>query len=332
MTLWGRVPVHKLRALEYLVAVVERGSFAAAARHLGLAAPSVHRAVTALERELGMPLLDRVAVPMCPLPDAEAYVSRVRALLDEHRTLDESIRDRVQAPAGTVVVAAQSVAIQFILADALPRFHERFPDVRIELRDAGSVRDIAQLRADLLLMFGWPPPQDAILRTLAHTRWLVVATPSFWKRWGYPRHPSDLASQPALLFRTPYGEVLREWTFERGRERVGVEVDGWFAGDDRRALDAVLHAGQAMARINDLTQGDGVSSGALEPVLLDWVGAHAPPANLLVRKAMSRQPRVRAFVDFLVEHMKAATRVRFPDGLPAVPVARRPEWFKRRVG
>ena len=71
---------------------------------------------------------------------------------------------------------------------------------------------------------------------------------------------------------------------------------------------------------------------ALEPVLLDWVGQHSPPLNLLIRKAVSRQPRVRAVVDFLAEVAQRTTSARLPAGLPPVPTSLQPEWFKRRVG
>lgn len=72
---------HKLRALEYLVAVVEHGGFNAAARKLGVAAPSVHRLVSALEAELGVVLLDRATSPLRPVPDAVAYVESARQLV-----------------------------------------------------------------------------------------------------------------------------------------------------------------------------------------------------------------------------------------------------------
>ena len=326
------MPIHKLRALEYLVAVVDHGSFAAAGRRLGLAAPSVHRLVCALEAELGVQLLDRESTPIRPLPDAEGYVAKARLLVEEHRALDESLRDRAAKPAGTLVIAAQSVAIQFVLADALPLFHEKFPDIRIELWDAGVRRDVNQLRADVLLHFGWPPPQDAILRTLAHTRWLVVATRAFWKRHGTPEHPSQLEALPCAIFRTPFGELIREWAFERGREQVSVQVDGWLTGDDRHALDAPVLAGKLMARVNDFSARQAVQAGVLQPVLLDWVGQHSPPLSLLVRKAMARQPRVRGFIDFMAEYAKAMAQQRVPAGMPAVPVAKRPGWHKRRAG
>ncbi len=324
--------IHKLRALEYLVTVVEHGGFAAAARHLGVAAPSVHRLVSALEAELGVPLLDRSATPLRPTPDAMRYVERARQLVGEIDSLDASLRDRAAAPTGTVVVAAQSVVIQFVLSEVLPRFREQFPGVRVDLRDAGTNRDLAQLGADLLLQFGWPPPQDAILRTLAHTRWLIVAAPSFWARHGVPQHPSDLARLPCALFRPPYGEVMRHWVFDREGERAEVEVDGWLIGDHRAALDAPVFAGQIVARLNDLTTLQGLREGTLQPVLLEWVGQSSPPLSLLLRKALARQPRVRAFVDFIAAEAESMTRQRLPAGLPPVPVAQRPEWFKRRVG
>lgn len=242
------------------------------------------------------------------------------------------MRDRPNAPVGTVVVAAQSVVSQFVLADLLPRFHARFPGVRVDLVDAGILRDLAQLGTDVLLQFGWPPPQDASLRTLAYTRWLIVATPAYWARHGVPRHPSDLARHPCVRFRTPYGEVVSRWLFERDGERVEVDADGWLVGDHRAALDAPVHAGQMVACINDLTAHPCVRDGTLQPVLLDWVGLNAPPLNLLLRRALGCQPRVRAFVDFMVEAVGRTVLQRLPAGLPPVRLSEPPDWFKRRVG
>lgn len=324
--------IHKLRALEYLVAVVEHGGYSAAARKLGVAAPSVHRLVKALERELALPLLDRAATPLRPTPDAEAYVERARDLLAELQGLESGLRDRSGAPHGSVAVAAQSVVLQFVLAPLLPRFHARHPQVRLDLIDAGTSRDLAGLGTDVLLQFGWPPPQDASLRTLAHTRWLVVATPGYWLRHGVPVTPGELAAHPCVLFRTPYGEVIRHWGFEREGMTVEVEVDGWLTGDHRAALDAPVHDGQMVARINDLSAADGIRSGHLQAVLLDWTGLHAPPLTLLIRRSVARQPRVRAWVNFLIAEVEALASVRLPPGLPPVQPSRKPDWFRKRVG
>jgi len=338
LTFGGVVPkppamaIHKLRALEYLVAVVEHGGFAAAARRLGVAAPSVHRLVTALEAQMGTKLLDRSEARIRATPDAAPYVEQARQLLGELRGLDASLVDQVSAPAGTVTVAAQSIVLQFVIAELLPRFHVQYPTVRVDLIDAGIERNLSTLGTDVLMQFGWPPAQEAIIRTLAPTRWLVVAAPSFWARHGVPQHPSELARHPCVLFRTPYGEVLQKWSFERGSERVEVAVDGWLLGDNRPALEAPVLAGQLVARFNDLSVTAALRAGLLQPVLLDWEGQNSPPLNLLMRKGLARQPRVRAFVDFMASQVEAMIRHRLPAGMPAVKIARRPDWFKRRVG
>ena len=290
------------------------------------------KVVKALEAELGLVLLDPASYPLRPTREAAAYGDRARVLVAELQSLDASVHDQAQSPSGLVVVAAQSVVMHFVLADLLPRFHARYPGVQIDLIDAGTSRDLSQLEADVLLQFGWPLPQEASLRTLAPTRWLVVASPSYGARHGVPRHPSDLARHPCVLFRTPTGEVIRRWDFERGDEQVQVAVDGWLRGDQRVALDAPLYAGQVVARINDMTAHPGLRDGTLQPVLLDWTGLNAPPLNLLIRRAAARQPRVRIWVDFIAEQVDRLTAHRLPAGLSPVQPSKRPDWFKRRVG
>lgn len=323
--------VHKLRGLEYLVAVVDAGGFNAAGRQLGVAAPSVHRLVQALEAELGMVLIDRSAKPLRPTPYAMAYVDRARTLLAELRELDASLHDQAAAPKGTITLAAHTVVLQFVLPAMLPRFHARYPEIRLEVIEAGASRDLSKLGTEVLMQFGWPPEQDAILRTLAETRWLIVATPSYWARHGIPRHPSDLARYPCALFRTPFGEVLRQWAFEKGGERVVVGVDGWLVSDSRHAQDAALLSGQLLGRVNDLAAPPGIEDGSLQPVLLDWTGLNSPPLSMIVKRSLTRQPRMRAWVDFVVEQAKEMTLVRKPAGLPPVQPAQRPDWWRKRV-
>lgn len=323
--------VHKLRGLEYLVAVVDSGGFNAAARQLGVAAPSVHRLVRSLEAELGVVLIDRSVQPLRPTSYAVDYVARARALLADMRELDASLQDQSSSPRGTITLAAHSVVLQFVLPGLLPRFHARHPDIRLEIVDAGNDRDLARLGTDALMQFGWPPAQDAILRTLAETRWLIVATPAYWAKHGKPVHPSDLARHPCALFKTPFGEVLRQWVFEKAGERVQVDVDGWLVSDSRQVHDAALFGGQLVARINDLTALPGIDDGTLQPVLLDWIGLNAPPLSMVVKRSLTRQPRMRAWVDFVAEQSRQMTLRRKPAGLPPVQPAERPDWWRKRV-
>ena len=332
--------INKLRAMEYLMASIDYGTFAAAARHLGVAAPSVHRLIGALEEQLGTALLHRDGKALRPTRDAELYVERVRRLLSDFTDLESGLRDAQRSPTGTVVVASHSVVTRFLLTQMLPSFHATFPNVLIDLRDPGSSRDLVSLGADVLLQFGWPVPQDAVVRTVAYTRWLIVATPAFWTRHGLPAKPEDLSDYPSASFRTPYGEVLDRWVFirsgERSRERSGERAEALIRptliADDRGALDSPVLAGYMLGRMNDLTAGDALRSGKLQPVLLDWEGQSSPPLIMLVRKSLVRQPRVRAFLDHFRSFVEDQVRHRLPAGLPPVRAPQRPDWFQRRVG
>lgn len=323
--------IHKLRGLEYLVAVVDAGGFSAAARRLGVAVPSVHRLVQALESELGIVLIDRSTKPLRPTSAALPYVKRARSLLDDLRELDAALKDQSQAPRGSLMLAADSAVREYILPTLLPAFHDRYGEIDVQVVEAGERRELAQLGTDLLMQFGWPPPQDAILRTLADTRWLVVATPAYWARHGQPRQPADLAAHVAALYRTHAGQILRDWVFERDGRREAVTVDGWLVSDSRCVLDGALRAGQIMARVSDLSARSALADGSLQPVLQEWTGLHAPPLSLVVRRSLVRQPRVRAWIDFAVEFVQKLSAARLPAGLPPVRPAERPDWWRRRV-
>jgi DNA-binding transcriptional LysR family regulator len=247
------------------------------------------------------------------------------------RELDATLHDQSNAPRGTISLAADSVMREYLMPEMLAAFHARFPEVEVHVSEAGSVRDLARLGTDMLMQSGWPPPQDAVLRTLAETRWLIVATPSYWARYGRPKQPSDLAQHVCALYRTPFGEVLKRWAFDRDGHREVVDVQGWIVSDSRSVLDGPLLAGQVVARVNDLSIRRELADGRLEPVLLDWFGLHAPPLSLVVKRSLTRQPRVRAWIDFSLEHMGQLTRDRYPRGLPAIRPSERPEWWKRRV-
>ena len=96
--------------------------------------------------------------------------------------------------------------------------------------------------------------------------------------------------------------------------------------------DSPVLAGYMLGRMNDLTAGDALRSGKLQPVLLDWEGQSSPPLIMLVRKSLVRQPRVRAFLDHFRSFVEDQVRHRLPAGLPPVQAPQRPDWFQRRVG
>ena len=225
--------------------------------------------------------------------------------------------------------AALSGQCEF-LTPALPRLHARHPHIQIDLRDFNRVTSEQTRGVDIFLVLGWPQANDLVHRQIGAARFGIVAAPTYWANHGRPTHPQELVRHVCLPIRGVDGTVMDLWTFARGEERVSVEVGGWLITSNAHrdtAIELAL-AGQGVARILDWTNRDDLASGALIPALEDWESPEAPPVNLLYRPSVRRVPRMRVFIEFVLEVFREleATRER------PVVASDRPQWLKRPYG
>lgn len=123
----------KLTQMRDMVAVVERGSLRAAARHLGLAQPALTRSIGALERELGITLFERAARGMVLTPAGKQFHRRASAVTNEVRRAKEDFEQTDGDMKGTVTVGLSIMPHMGILPEALPVFRRRYPLVRLKI-------------------------------------------------------------------------------------------------------------------------------------------------------------------------------------------------------
>lgn len=123
----------KLNQLRDIVAIAERGSLRAAARHLELAQPALTRSVRELERELGVPLFERRARGMILTPMGDAFVRRASAVLSEVRRARDEVEQLHGGTRGEVVAGLSLAAHVALLPKALPLFRARYPNVQLHL-------------------------------------------------------------------------------------------------------------------------------------------------------------------------------------------------------
>jgi LysR family transcriptional regulator, regulator of abg operon len=123
----------KLNQLRDLVAIVERGSLRAAARHLDLAQPALTRSIRTLERELGSTLFERAAKGMVLTPQGRLFYQRASAVVNELRRARDELEQSHGDMQGTVVVGLSIMPHVGMLPDALPAFRQRFPKVVLKI-------------------------------------------------------------------------------------------------------------------------------------------------------------------------------------------------------
>ncbi|MBX3605577.1 MAG: LysR family transcriptional regulator [Piscinibacter sp.] len=323
----------KLRALHYFVAAAEGGSLSAAARRFDVSVPAVTKLVSALERDLGVKLLDRSTQGLTLTARGAQYLEHCAPLLAQLADADRTMAAPGARRARTLVVGAPPLLSRALLVPALADWHERHPHVHIDLRtlDFLTVKDAAARGVDVLVALGWPGSVDLVQRPLAQSRLIVCASPAFWRRHGVPAQPSELVNHACPLVRSPEGTVLDLWRHTRGDVVQEVAVGGWLTCASRDdVLQAVL-LGQGVGRFADLSVWPFVRDGLLQPALLEWESSDSPPFSALIRPESRRDAVVQDFVGFLsglLRPVEALCR----DAFGARPSAVRPRWYASRPG
>ena len=123
----------KLHHLRDLLAIAERGSIRAAAKQLGLGQPGLSRSVRDLEKEVGVPLLERHGNGSLLTPMGKLFVERAKAAVGELRRARDEIDQYQGAVHGTVVVCISSLSHIALLPDVLRPFKQRFPLVQLRI-------------------------------------------------------------------------------------------------------------------------------------------------------------------------------------------------------
>lgn len=318
----------KLRALEYFVTAAEVGSLSGAARTLGVSLAAVAKLVAALEKDLGAALFDRTARGLALTVDGHTYLEACRPALEQLAAARELMHVAKDRPRGTVVVGAPPQLLRHCLIPALPDFHARHPEIDIELRQIGRISEPAAQGVEVFILLGWQEPHDLVSRRLSTPRSLICASPSYWAEHGVPGTPRDLENHIAFSYKNPDGVLLDHWRFSKNDQVQEVTVRGWLSGNVRDSLlDAVL-SGTGVMRLPDISILNLLSAGQLVPVLTDWDVLDTPPINLLYRQNHRRIPRLRTFVDFVIEVFSDLQRIADAGETPIRPDSA-PRWYRR---
>ncbi len=291
--------------VRYLVLTVEAGSFAGAARRLGVTPSAVSRRIAQLEEELGVALLARTTRSLRLTPDGQAFHDRcVRALQELDEAVDALARAKGR-PSGLLRVETSANLGRIVLGPALPDFLDRFPDVRVHLTLRDQLVDPVAEGVDVLLRIGPLADANLIARKLGDSRLVRCASPAYVRAHGAPRVPADLAHHRCLGYLAD-GRP-RPFSFLGDAGPYTQEVDGPCHVNDGEVLKRLAVAGRGIVTLFDFAARDALESGALVPVLDDHP-SQAWPIHALYPPNRHLLPKVRVFLDFVGELFRGARR------------------------
>ena len=282
-----------------LAAVVEQGSFTKAAASLGRDATVLSRRIQAMERRLGVRLLERTTRRIALTEAGATLLARTRLILAALREAEEEASAHAGGePRGTLRLALPGSFGRMWIAPYLPEFLANHPHVRIDASFSNRFVDLVGEGFDAAVRLGTIPDSGFIARKIAVRRRLLCAAPSYLERCGVPNQPEDLVARPCLGF-TGF-EFYPDWHLRNAMgERVTMRVSGPLIADDAEALVEAAVKGLGIMQCTDWLVGRELSQGLLVPILDDWnledegaVYAVVPSRHLLAAKT-------RAFVDWI---------------------------------
>lgn len=293
--------------LRCFVAVVDAGSFAAAARRLGLSTSALSKAITRLEHTHGVRLLHRSTHALSLTQAGEQVIDAARETVQSIGALEASLAETLtHGGAGRVRISAPVGLVRRHLAPLLPSFMAEHPDIFLDLRAGNELVDLAKGGFDIAIRGGSVQGVPGHRQMLWFTYpWVACAAPGYLRKHGTPRSPDELESHVLLGFRNRHTGVVRPWRFRVKRSTRGAYAvrtpNVRIAIDDGESVWMAARHGAGIAMVPLWLAAPALRSGRVIEVLRPF-RAEETPVSILRRERRLSTTRVDAVVDFLKAH------------------------------
>ncbi|MNF46614.1 HTH-type transcriptional regulator DmlR [compost metagenome] len=300
-------------AMQAFARVVETGSFTKAAETLHMSKTSVTQLVQQLEARLRVRLINRTTRKLNVTAEGAAYYDRVVRLLADLDDAETSLSTASASPRGRLRVDVPSPLARLILVPALPEFHARYPDIRIDLGVSDRIVDLIDESVDCVVRGGELTDQSLIARHIADLQLGVCAAPSYLEGAGIPQHPRELEGPSHYIVGFLWARTGKAlpYAMHRGDETVRVQGRYVLSVDDGNAYLAAGLAGMGVLWLPHYMSRPHLERGELVPLFDDW---QLDPMPLYLAFPPNRHvsTKLRVFIDWMVELMARHAPVAAP--------------------
>ncbi len=289
--------MQNLTDISIFVKVVQHSSFTAAAEAMEISQPVISKAVTRLEEQLGVRLLNR-STRRLSLTEAGAELYRRSAqALSEIENAELEVARYQTEPRGLLRIAAPMSFSLLHLTTLIPAFLERYPDVQLDLQLDDRQVDLIAHGFDLALRIGQLHDSALIARRIAPCRQVVCVSPQYLATHSIPERPEDLLEHNCLAY--TYLSTPREWRFIDANSEIVIPLKGTLQSNNGMVLRDAAMGGQGIVMLPIFYVFDELRTQKLKVILSNF------PATELSLYAVYPErrnllPKVRAFIDFLI--------------------------------
>jgi DNA-binding transcriptional LysR family regulator len=294
--------VDRIDAMRLFARVVERRSFTLAAQDLAVPRSTATEVVKQLEARLGVRLLQRTTRHVAPTLDGDAYYRhclKVVAAIEEGEAAFSGAK-----PSGVLHVDVHGTLARHFMLPGLPRFLERYPDLRLFIGEGDRLVDLIKEGVDCVLRVGELPNSGMVARRIALLEEGTFASPTYIERYGEARTLDDLEKHRMVGFvSSATGQVLPLEFTVGGKvrhltPRVAVSVTA------AETMVSAARLGLGLIQVPSYHVAGDLEAGRLVEVLKDYRPSPTP-VSLLYPQARQLSPRVRVFIDWLIQEFAA---------------------------
>jgi LysR family transcriptional regulator, regulator for bpeEF and oprC len=293
--------LNNLLAIRVFARVVEMSGFTKAAESLGIPLATASKLVQDLEAELRVKLLRRTTRTVAVTPEGAAYYDRTVPLMQALDEINRSFAVENASPAGKIRVAISASLASSFLIPALREFHERYPNVEVDLSVRDSFTDMIHDGIDCAIRGGPMSDESLVAREVGRVTWTTCATPEYLERHGTPGSLEDLEQNHTLVgYISPRTGHIVPSPFGVGAQASEVRPNAFLSVNEGNAHLAAGLASVGIIHIFSFKVRPYIATGQLVPFL---EASRPPPYPYHVVYPRNRHisQRLRIFIDWLVD-------------------------------
>ncbi|MPW19318.1 LysR family transcriptional regulator [Paraburkholderia sp. CNPSo 3157] len=294
-----------LGSIELFCLAAELESFTVAATAASVTPAAVSRSVARLESRLGVRLFVRTTRQIRLTDAGRRYFEQCRQALNQLADAEREVTGQQSTPTGVLRISMPTPYSHYRVLPLLAEFRARYPGVTVEAHLSNRNIDFADEGFDLAIRGRAPDDSALIARKLEDAELVVVASPAYLKSAGKLETPDDLINHECIQYALPSTGRNLPWLFTREGEELEMMTRGGYStsGDVLAGVTLARHGAGLFQTYRFVADRD-LEDGTLREVLTPY-GGRTRPFVLLYPHARHLSTRVRCFVDFLMEKLRA---------------------------
>src|SRR3984893_12208490 len=260
-------------ALRLYTRVARLGSFSAAARECGLSQSQASRIIADLEADLGTRLLSRSTRVVVPTEVGAEFLSRMESILAALDEAEHNVRGDGDLRGSLRISMPTSFGLHTVMP-RLARLSRKHPDLHIHLLLEDRPQDLVREAVDVAIRLGQLVDSSATAKLVATIPRVIVAAPQYLEQAGAPATPTELTKH--RIVGGTATAVPSAWAFERGGEKVTVDLQPHFSTNDNEGAVAAAAGGLGITSTTEWACQRELANGSLVRLLTDWKMADVP--------------------------------------------------------